>query len=1100
MWSVEQNKKDTIAMTYSSSSAADEAEMSTPVVVKIDMHVKKVREYVVPVVVMPLAAIAASLILTGNARIVLYWMLLPSWNFLLRIVGTTIGIGLGLGLATHVHDRLEVWHESDEETRHVDLTLARSRSTTFRSSKSTHVDDETSYSALMMAAGYDVSDQMLRGQIVRKSSPFFRTNYPYTDAPEEEQSGVKLMKEQWPHLPRQISHEIGRWIEFIVRDFVASWYSYIDEGCPYENEKEKRAKMTEQPEPEAKESPTNERAMIFRTGPYRPIPLMTAMYHALVVMFGSLASRAEHVNVMSLVMLKWTRVIAHKLKTYRQLRKLAVAKEARKTPIKSSLQAPVDNESGEQQREYYPVSEMAMAKEFLLAGKLHRAVTFGMDVPSLLFSDASGKECRAEKAETDEQVLEERLFTMKMVYDCELDYNRVLGQRLLRALLPRSEYSSPVMRTLLTELLSGCVLSPIMSCFSPDYLNSWIISGLEALVVSNEVDKEATGEDVPMRGWDDNQVEPGVEVPLKSVLLDDLDEGDTTAEPSKTREVVEIIANGNDASEGEEHVELHLSLHDLGDDLEHDHAENMDVIPIAERSDEDDDTHGVSDLQKRESLVCGDYILPLLTMALIDLQRFVDFNMVREGKEQNSTNWDNTACQEAVRQVVLVIEAALTHGRRKQRLTEKKPISPTETCEKDENIADEEEEVTDSDEETLPFHAASLSQVLMELTSDVDAFEALVAVEEKQLENVQYLEADDGSPCQSQPSATELSTLRTLISAWLHTGQVYKAFSVLIQARRSILVPFFHDDAFLRNTENSEGFAWQLRTLDGVDIMVDTTSILASSILGANGRSESTQEGVSQTKAATIQSATSPSVGNQSVHRSLRAGSLSLSGARRSSVRLQRFITGVTTEDPDHEIAASPKASAGSNTTSFSSVVATPRYLDFRRNENFASSLRDERERRMHSWQNVTASMVDQGLKLVHRQKGSPEEDIEVHRDLHRLARTFYSGINVLALKDGSIRKLADIGSDASLSGPTASSAPDDATEISRVALLTVEMSGSRRKIEIPDDDSSFLIRAQVSLSRSGCCNLNAMALMFVNDCTAATAECGEHTRRSKGP
>jgi hypothetical protein len=34
---------------------------------------------------------------------------------------------------------------------------------------------------------------------------------------------------------------------------------------------------------------------------------------------------------------------------------------------------------------------MSMTKHFLLVGKLHRAVIFCMDVPSLLFADASGK-------------------------------------------------------------------------------------------------------------------------------------------------------------------------------------------------------------------------------------------------------------------------------------------------------------------------------------------------------------------------------------------------------------------------------------------------------------------------------------------------------------------------------------------------------------------------------------------------------------------------------------------------------------------------------------------------------------------------------------
>ena len=32
-----------------------------------------------------------------------------------------------------------------------------------------------------------------------------------------------------------------------------------------------------------------------------------------------------------------------------------------------------------------------MVREYLLSGKLYKAITFGMDVPSLLFSDQEGK-------------------------------------------------------------------------------------------------------------------------------------------------------------------------------------------------------------------------------------------------------------------------------------------------------------------------------------------------------------------------------------------------------------------------------------------------------------------------------------------------------------------------------------------------------------------------------------------------------------------------------------------------------------------------------------------------------------------------------------
>jgi hypothetical protein len=81
----------------------------------------------------------------------------------------------------------------------------------------------------------------------------------------------------------------------------------------------------------------------------------------------------------------------------------------------------------------------------------------------------------------------------------------------------------------------------------------------------------------------------------------------------------------------------------------------------------------------------------------------------------------------------------------------------------------------------------------------------------------------------SRPKAGDLSTLRTLIAAWLHTGVIYRTLQVLVRSGGSILHPFYHKDAFIRKQENIDGFLRQLRGLRNVDILVDHDCVISSS-------------------------------------------------------------------------------------------------------------------------------------------------------------------------------------------------------------------------------------------------------------------------------
>ena len=425
------------------------------------------------------------------------------------------------------------------------------------------MEDEQTYASLLQAAGYATSLKILRGQVLRRDDPFFTVNYRFTGVHQDK--ALQKMQELWPMLPPQINEQLARWMEHILRDYVSSWYSTVDVGCLYQDEAEKRK---QQPQPNTDtEATAASRRMVYSMAQYRTIPFLERLYETMAVVFGNLATRVEHVNIFEVVLLKWTRVLAHTFKVYRHLRKSVRTKRLAHLHQQQQQAAAVSQRSlrnsrrqvtSEEERESLTrVSEIAMTKELLFSGKLHRALTFGLDVPALLFADASGSEC-GEEGESDDLVLEKRLD--KILPECELDYNRVVGHRMVRALLPRSDFSSPIISSFMTEVLGGCILSPVMSCFCPEYLNSWIIQGLEE--TSNTMQEELraekeSGSDLPvdekddglMRDWKENMggdlagVRAGIEVEAPQDVQGGLDGGgqgsyakaSSSSEPAKEK-------------------------------------------------------------------------------------------------------------------------------------------------------------------------------------------------------------------------------------------------------------------------------------------------------------------------------------------------------------------------------------------------------------------------------------------------------------------------------------------------------------------------------------------------------------------------------------
>jgi hypothetical protein len=227
--------------------------------------------------------------------------------------------------------------------------------------------------------------------------------------------------------------------------------------------------------------------------------------------------------------------------------------------------------------------------------------------------------------------------------------------------------------------------------------------------------------------------------------------------------------------------------------------------------------------------------------------------------------------------------------------------------------------------------------------------------------------------------------------------------SLVIQGMNSILLPFYGDDAFLADSKLSQDFLDQISIFEGVDIMVETMATLDSP---------------------------------------------------RLDVELEALD--ISTDDPHqkgfdnfgsiHQVAGDMMAQS-----SYFGFSATPRFLDFHKNAAFSASLRSERERRWRSWE---SQRFDESLQTVHRTRASPSE-VELHRELHSLAMMFYNGTSLISIRDAA-RKSEAVDKDAAGSKSMADG------ETSRVSLITVETVSNRRRIEVPDEDSSFLLRAQV--------------------------------------
>mmetsp|Transcript_17104 Transcript_17104/g.32351 ORF Transcript_17104/g.32351 Transcript_17104/m.32351 type:complete len:2095 (-) Transcript_17104:231-6515(-) len=956
-----------------------------------------------------------------------------------------------------------------------------------------HSSSDT-YVSLMASAGYAVttvktnekqeSHQVnhnpvthLRGQILRNVSPSSESSLSFVKDPTERNSiyespsitnyqtykskGLAMFQRMWPDLPEVLQKEFGELMDFITRDYVLSWYHYIDDGVGYENEVEKRSRLTLQQSSKSKndrssglenrdisteQSSRNESndhgngekksIMLLSTAPARNIPFLEIFYSSLSTILGKLVLSCENINVPYLVLVKFLNIFKVNVRTYKDIRKIVVHKQKQKK--NNSKENPAQS------------IEIAVAREYLLQGKLHRAITFGLDVPGLLFGDSNGKECpvpsthlleeaRLNFQNEEDFLLEQRLFgyDRRILHECEVDYNRVLSHRLCRILFPRADFASPVLRSACVELLASMILTPIMGCFTPDYINTWIKASLP--------DGSSTSENID--GPKEKSTTLDSNVQHNGDLAIECDDGGSGADSNLVDRGGGQSPSNDISSSAVEHLVEEFDLEELDDDLD----EVVGATDSFGSNSAEEVAMKISDETKVMD-IC-DEILALLAMSLIELQAYIDFDEARDAKvqgEQLEIKWNDQGCIETVRNLVLVIEAMLMHGalmkRRKRKVVA--PPSGSQTV----NDVDSTKNLQHAFGSFDNHEYSSLTVTLMEITSNLESFESETKLMKEsgyiEDEYEEYLAELDSI---TRPKASDLSTLRTLIAAWLHTGVVYRTLHVFLHSHDSILYPFYHKSAFIRKKEYVNGFLRQLRVLHNVDIMVDTLTILSCPPLDLyliEDKGPTCSNNYSNVKL--VQPGTTNSHGLETLSTSkqletkrsgLSVGNTikaNLESNRKRFSRLVRPNEARASGSPLLRPLSSPKIGSVIMQTSHQSI---PPYLAFHMNEVLASSLRSERNERRKSFLNFINEST--GSKKVHlemicRSNIPSQDNLREHRDLHNLAKGFYSSTTALSLQHTTFDGHG-----------------------TKQTLLIMDNITTRRKWAVPYDDTSFLMRAQ---------------------------------------
>ena len=163
-----------------------------------------------------------------------------------------------------------------------------------------------------------------------------------------------------------------------------------------------------------------QRTMILTTTGTQTSPFVDSLYTCFAYLLGMLATRAsENVKVLELLLLHFPNILGQNLRVYRKMKNLALEKKRRRIIVereqwRKARMNEIDETNSRTQSQFSYASslrssgslgastslqegessEIAIVREYLLAGRFHRALTFGLDVPSLLFADPLAKDCQ----------------------------------------------------------------------------------------------------------------------------------------------------------------------------------------------------------------------------------------------------------------------------------------------------------------------------------------------------------------------------------------------------------------------------------------------------------------------------------------------------------------------------------------------------------------------------------------------------------------------------------------------------------------------------------------------------------------------------------
>lgn len=502
----------------------------------------------------------------------------------------------------------------------------------------------------------------------------------------------------------------------------------------------------------------------------------------------------------------------------------------------------------------------------------------------------------------------------------------------------------------------------------------------------------------------------------------------------------------------------------------------------------------------------GMHLLPLTTIAVSEVVSCLEVR-----NSDTTVDWDTVYAKERVCELVLITEAAILHGRRKF------PKGIT------------------SDEGVF----GSLTMIVMEMTADLEGLLASVSQKETEQKSSEIPDVAtvDWKKEDIEPDQAESSTLRTVIAAWLQTGNLHKMIGALTESK-FILANYYWQHAFFNQSEAKDQFLRPLSALDNVEVLVDTLRVLGAenqhifernNNADTSGRHSGVLRAISDTEqgsssasmlrswASTQQTAQStgyPITGVvKGANNAVSAAQNKLTNVRATMSANRQRITRWVTNKPIVEMeqnslgrgnstrsalrASSSLIRSEIRSTSQSKISMSmsgmmplgimssfqlPRHLDFHPNESFASNLRAERERRLKSWQNIVQEDFSQKLKdqtniftaVIHGKANG-----QLHRELHQMAHLFYKSTIVVRLTVAKMKQSFSPSRtrlDSGVEGDDQNGIPDEVaktdweqpneaaaecTNWENCLQLSLNVVSSRRKIEVPDEDSSFLIRGQ---------------------------------------